>query len=174
VGAVIAPDLSFIDASAHERAIVKAQLGRAPRTRFRVAAMCPHGLVGVIENAPRSIDGTPFPTLYWLTCPIAVREVSRLESAGRMRELESMLTHDSDLAERYRAAHGAYLARRADVARATAVDTLDEPASAGGMPDRVKCLHALYAHELAAGNPVGALVRAEIEPLPPGPCIEMP
>jgi hypothetical protein len=91
-----------------------------------------------------------------------------------MRRYEEMLSADSDLASRYRAAHHQYVARRDDRARVTGVQPLADPSSAGGMPDRVKCLHALYAHELVAGNPVGALVRAEIEPLPPGPCVELP
>jgi hypothetical protein len=173
VGAVTAPRTSFQDTSERDRAIVTAQLGRPPRTPFRVAAPCPHGLVGVIENAPRSDDGSPFPTLYWLTCPVAIREVSRLESAGRMRHYEEMLRADPDLARRYRAAHEEYISRRDEVAEMAGVEPLRDPASAGGMPDRVKCLHALYAHELVTSNPVGALVRAEIEPLPAGPCVDV-
>jgi hypothetical protein len=105
-----------------------------------------------VETSPRLEDGTPFPTLYYLTCPRAAAAASRLESAGRMREWQEDLHTDPALAARYRAAHGAYLARR------EAHGPLPSQTSAGGMPERVKCLHALAAHALAAGpgvNPIG-------------------
>jgi hypothetical protein len=119
----------------------------------------------VVRTAPVLETGEPFPTLYWLTCPLASRAVGALESAGRMRELNARLATDPALAASYRAAHERY---RRD--RDGSLDGRDE--SAGGMPGRVKCLHALYAHERADANPIGAIVRSEIEPLNcPGPCI---
>jgi len=101
----------------------------------------------VVETAPRLADGTPFPTLYYLTCPRAVAAMSRLEAAGVMREMQEQL-----------AAHRDYLTRRDEVARAAGVAPLPPGTqSAGGMPSRVKCLHALAAHELAVpgANPLG-------------------
>ena len=65
-----------------------------------------------METSPRLSDGTPFPTLYYLTCPRAAAAVGRLESAGVMREMTARLATDSDLAAAYRAAHESYLARR--------------------------------------------------------------
>jgi hypothetical protein len=117
-----------------------------------VAHRCPCGQPDVVETAPRLEDGTPFPTLYYLTCPRASAAASRLESAGRMREWQHELATDDELADGYRSAHEAYLAAR------DAHDVLPTRATAGGMPDRVKSLHAHAAHALAAGpgvNPIG-------------------
>jgi uncharacterized protein len=137
---------------------VTLQLGRAPRGLLVVAHRCPCGLPDVVETAPRLPDGTPFPTLYYLTCPRAVAAVSRLEAGGMMREMTRRLAADPGLRRGYLAAHRDYLARRDEAARASGTEPLAPGASsAGGMPDRVKCLHALVAHELAAPgtNPLG-------------------
>jgi uncharacterized protein len=135
-----------------EREIVARQLGRPPRAIVAVAHRCPCGQPDVVETAPRLEDGTPFPTLYYLTCPRATAAASRLESRGRMREWQDDLRADPDLAAGYRGAHEAYLAER------DARGVLPTRNSAGGMPDRIKCLHALAGHALAAGpgvNPIG-------------------
>src|SRR5262249_58695176 len=116
------------------------------------------GLPAVVEPAPRWADGPPFPTLYYLTCPRAVAAVSRLEAAGVMRQMQRRLAEDTELRAAYQAAHRDYLTRRAEVARAAGMAPLPRGTqSAGGMPDRVKCLHALAAHELAGpgGHPPG-------------------
>ncbi|MFY9932226.1 MAG: DUF501 domain-containing protein, partial [Streptosporangiaceae bacterium] len=140
-----------------------------------VAHRCPCGRPDVAETAPRLPDGTPFPTLFYLTCPRAAAAVSSLEASGEMREMTARLA-DDELRRRYEAAHQDYLARRAAAAQAAGVEPLPAGTqSAGGMPDRVKCLHALVAHELAAGpvNPFGAeALRAVGEWWRPGPCVE--
>jgi uncharacterized protein len=158
-----------------ESAVIARQLGRQPRSLHAVASACPCRLPAVIETAPRLDDGTPFPTLYYLTCPKAVAAVSRLEATGVMRQMTGRLAADADLSEAYSAAHRDYLARREAVARATGVRPLPPGTqSAGGMPDRVKCLHALVAHELAApgANPFG---REALDAIGPwwadGPCV---
>ncbi|MGN6177330.1 MAG: DUF501 domain-containing protein [Streptosporangiaceae bacterium] len=141
-----------------DEAAVERQLGRPPRAVRRVAHRCPCGLPDVVETAPRLLDGTPFPTLYYLTCPRAVAAVSRLEAAGAMREMQQRLASDAVLRRAYLAAHRDYLARRDEAAGAAGVEPLPPGTqSAGGMPDRVKCLHALAAHELAVpgANPLG-------------------
>jgi uncharacterized protein len=138
--------------------VVALQLGRPPRGLRRVAHRCPCGLPDVVETAPRLADGTPFPTLYYLTCPRATAAMSRLEAAGVMRRMQRRLAEDAELRAAYQAAHRDYLARRAGAARAAGVPPLPPGTqSAGGMPDRVKCLHALAAHELAVpgANPLG-------------------
>ncbi len=151
----------------NDRATVAVQLGRDPRGDVAVVARCPFGLPLVIRTSPRLDDGTPFPTLYYLTCPVAVREIGRLEAAGTMRELEARLSNDEQLRAAYERAHRRYIEQR------DAIEDLQELSSAGGMPSRVKCLHALYAHERADGNPIGAIVRDRIEPLDcPGPCVQ--
>ena len=150
-----------------DRVTVAIQLGREPRGGVDVIARCPFGLPLVIQTSPRLDEGTPFPTLYYLTCPVAVRAIGRLEAAGAMREMEARLEDDEQLRAAYARAHERYIAQR------DAIEKLDEPARAGGMPSRVKCLHALYAHERADGNPIGAIVRDRIEPIDcPGPCVE--
>lgn len=156
-------------------AVVASQLGRPPRGVTAIAHRCPCGLPDVVQTAPRLPDGSPFPTLYYLTCPRATAAVSRLESAGVMRQMTDRLRSDADLRARYLAAHEDYLARRAAAARQGGLDPLPAGApSAGGMPDRVKCLHALVAQELAVpgSNPLGAeAVRAAGEWWLAGPCV---
>lgn len=120
----------------------------------------------MVRTSPVLEDGTPFPTLYYLVCPMAVRAIGRLEAHGRMAALNSQLAQDPALAAEYRGAHSRYVAQRNQFA------VLEQTQSAGGMPERVKCLHALYAHECADANPIGAIVREEIEPLGcPRPCV---
>jgi len=144
--------------AAADVAAVAAQLGRLPRGVRAVAHRCPCGLPDVIETSPRLPDGTPFPTLYYLTCPRASAAVSRLEAGGAMREMTMRLSSDSSLRQAYRCAHRDYLARRDQAASSAGVEPLSAGVgSAGGMPERVKCLHALVAHELAVpgANPLG-------------------
>ncbi len=131
-------------------AVVALQLGRPPRGVLGVAHRCPCGLPDVVETAPRLPDGTPFPTLYYLTCPRAAAAMSRLEAAGLMREMTRRLAEDPGLMQAQVSAHRDYLARRDAAASTAGVRPLPpDAASAGGMPGRVKCLHALAAHELA-------------------------
>ena len=151
-----------------DRETVAEQLGRPPRAMRAVAHRCPSGHPSVIQTSPRLADGTPFPTLYYLTCPKLTALVSRLEASGLMRELTARLDTDPELAEAYLAAHRAYLAER------DAIEPLGTDVSAGGMPARVKCLHVHLAHALAVGpgvNPFGdqtlALLGAE---WPSGEC----
>lgn len=147
------------DLSEADQLDVAHQLGRPLRGATRAAHRCPCGTVDVVATAPRLDDGTPFPTLFYLTCPRATGAVSTLESEGLMRELAEQLATDDELAEAYLQAHQAYLARRDELAQTwqQSVPEIDG-VSAGGMPDRVKCLHVLVGHALAAGpgvNPLG-------------------
>jgi uncharacterized protein len=159
-------------ATEQDRAAVGAQLGRTPRGTRAVAHRCPCGLPDVVETTPRLADGTPFPTVYYLTCPRATAACSRLESAGVMKEMAAELAADPDLAARYRAAHEDYLARREAIGHVEEIAGI----SAGGMPGRVKCLHVLVAHALAAGpgvNPLGDKALERMEPWwTGGRCVE--
>ncbi|MFE9325092.1 DUF501 domain-containing protein [Nocardia sp. NPDC052278] len=132
--------------------IIAKQLGREPRGVLAVAYRTPDGLPAVVKTAPRLPDGTPFPTLYYLTDPRLTAEASRQESAGVMREMTERLATDPELAAAYRAAHESYLAERDEI------ESLGTDFTGGGMPERVKCLHVLIAHALAKGpgvNPFG-------------------
>jgi hypothetical protein len=161
--------------AAADLAVVASQLGREPRAVTAIAHRCPCGLPDVVQTAPRLPDGTPFPTLYYLTCPRACAAISRLEAAGVMREMTARLESDPDLRARYQAAHADYVRRRDAVAASLGVAPLPPGTqSAGGMPERVKCLHALAAHALAAPgvNPLGAeAVQAAGPWWQAGPCV---
>nr|WP_196792008.1 DUF501 domain-containing protein [Motilibacter deserti] len=145
-------------------------MGRPPRGLRAVAHRCPCGQPDVVETAPRLPDGTPFPTFYYLTCPRATGAVSTLESEGLMRQMTERLSDDPELAAAYSAAHEDYLRRRDAVAQVPEIAAV----SAGGMPDRVKCLHVLVAHSLAAGRGVNPLGDEALAALPEwwagGPC----
>jgi hypothetical protein len=146
-------------------ATVSAQLGRPARNVIGIAARCVCGAPTVVSTQPRLEDGTPFPTLYYLSHPAATAAVSTLEATGVMTELAALLDDDG-VAEEYRSAHEAYLRDRNSIQFVEEIDGI----SAGGMPTRVKCLHALVGHSLAAGagvNPIGdlALERAAWSPL---------
>ena len=148
-------------ATAADLAVIAEQLGRTPRGVVEIAHRCPCGAPDVVMTEPRLPDGTPFPTLYYLTCPRAASAIGTLEADGVMAEMQQRLAEDPELAQQYAAAHHDYLQRRA------ALGDIPEIAgiSAGGMPDRVKCLHVLAAHSLAAGpgvNPLGDEVLAAI------------
>ena len=133
---------------------VRAQLGRVPRGVAAVAHRCPCGHPDVLKTEPRLPDGTPFPTTFYATCPKLTGAISTLESTGLMKEMSDRLADDPDLAAAYAAAHEDYLTRRAGLGHVEEIEGI----SAGGMPTRVKCLHVLVAHSLAAGpgvNPLG-------------------
>jgi hypothetical protein len=154
-----------------DRDAVAAQLGRTPRAIREVAHRCPCGNPDVIETSPQLPDGTPFPTLYYLTCPRAASAIGTLESSGLMREMTDRLRTDEALAAAYRAAHESYLARREELGHVEQIAGI----SAGGMPNRVKCLHVLVAHALAAGPGVNPLGDEALARLPEwwsgGPCV---
>ena len=158
-------------ASAQDLEAVGCQLGRPPRGVHAVAHRCPCGLPDVVATEPRLPDGTPFPTTFYLTCPRAASRIGSLEGSGLMREMEERLGTDPELAAAYAAAHERYLAARAELGRVPEIDGV----SAGGMPDRVKCLHVLAAQALAQGPGVNALGDEVLDQLgdwwAPGPCV---
>ena len=130
------------------------QLGRVPRGVVAIAARCVCGRPAVVQTAPRLDDGSPFPTTFYLTLPGAVYGCSALEATHYMDELNHRLAEDEQLAAAYAQAHQAYLAEREKLGHVDEIAGI----SAGGMPTRVKCLHALVGHSLAAGagvNPIG-------------------
>jgi hypothetical protein len=146
----------FPPASERDIAIVSAQLGRPARDVIGIAARCVCGAPTVVATAPRLSNGAPFPTLYYLSHPAATAAMSRLEASHVMAEFAETLAADAELQGAYRHAHETYLADRESIAVVPEIAGF----SAGGMPTRVKCLHAVAAHALAAGpgvNPIGDL-----------------
>lgn len=155
----------FETVTADDIRAVSAQLGRPARNVVGIAARCVCGAPTVVSTAPRLDDGTPFPTFYYLTHPAATAAVSTLEATQVMTEFNDALAADEELRAAYATAHAAYLADRESIAVVPEIANI----SAGGMPVRVKCLHALVGHALAAGpgvNPIGdrALERAAWSP----------
>jgi len=138
----------------HDIAVVSEHLGRPARDIVGISARCVCGKPIVVVTKPRLGDGTPFPTLYYLTQLAATQAASRLEADGVMAKYQSDLADSDEARAAYALAHDSYIATR------ETIDQVEEVAgvSAGGMPDRVKCLHALMAHSLSVGqgvNPVG-------------------
>jgi hypothetical protein len=149
-------------ASERDLSFIAEQLGRTPRDVYAIAHRCPCGAPTVVETKPRLADGTPFPTFYYATCPRLTSAISTLENGTMMSDMNERLSTDAQLSGAFQAAHLDYLA-----ARAATGETVTEIAdtSAGGMPDRVKCLHSLVAHSLAAGpgvNPLGDEALAQL------------
>ncbi|MDY0913287.1 DUF501 domain-containing protein [Rathayibacter festucae] len=149
----------------HDIAVVSAQLGRPARDVVGISARCVCGNPTVVSTSPRLSDGTPFPTFYYLTHPAATAAISQLEATQVMVEYNELLAEDEALRDAHAAAHRAFLADRESIAVVPEIAGI----SSGGMPTRVKCLHALAGHALAAGpgvNPIGdlALARAAWSP----------
>jgi hypothetical protein len=143
-------------------AVIENQLGRTPRDVHAISYRCPCGKPAVVETPPRLSNGEPFPTFYYATCPRLTAAISTLETTGVMGEMNERLETDLVLAGEYAAAHDDYIAARS-------VLQMDVPevenVSAGGMPNRVKCLHSLIAHSLSAGrgvNPLGDEALAQL------------
>lgn len=169
------PDASYAQAAAapevteHERATVSAQLGRPARGQTAIVHRCRYGLPTVVRVGPRLDDGTPFPTVFWLTCPALSSQIGRLEADRAMVQVNDRLQDDPAFASGYAEAAERYIAFR---------DDLDAPLpgnpGAGGMPDYVKCLHVHAGHTLATGdNVVGEWALEHALPLPcPGPCVD--
>ena len=146
--------MPFPPASDTDLAVLGEQLGRPARGVVGIAARCVCGNPTVAATSPRLPDGTPFPTFYYLTHPAATAAMSMLEADHVMRDLNDALADDDELAAAYARAHEAYLRDRAAYGEVDEIEGI----SAGGMPARVKCLHALAGHALAAGpgvNPLG-------------------
>lgn len=140
--------------SPDDEAAIAAQLGRPPRSIHDVGHRCPCGNPDVVATEPRLDDGTPFPTTFYLTCPRAASKIGTLEASGLMKQMQARLAEDEELATAYAAAHERYLAAREAIGHVEEIAGI----SAGGMPDRVKCLHVLAGQALAQGrgvNPLG-------------------
>lgn len=148
-----------------DRSVVEIQIDRPPRSAVVVRTRCHLGLPVVIDVPPILDDGTPFPTTHWLTCPLAVTRVSRIESAGGVRAADERVRTDPDVRDGFAAAMARYAAARDSLLP----EAWDGPVPTGGVAGSrggVKCLHAQYA-DTAAGNanPIGEDVNAQIEPL---------
>lgn len=144
-----------------EADLIARQIGRKPRGEYAVASRCPHGFPRVLRVSP-CVDGTPFPTLYWLSCPFLRRAVGRLEAEGWIGRLEQRVADDAELRSALYRAHDAYVAERESRIAAMAPVGGVAAGGIGGIVDRahLKCLHVHVAHALVRDNPIGALALA--------------
>lgn len=148
-----------------DRDVVAVQLGREPRSAVDPVARCHLGLPVVIAVPPHLDDGTPFPTHYWLTCPLASRRIGRLEAAGGVKAMDERVATDAGFAAEYRAAMDEYETTRDALVEHGRHDHVPT-GGVGGSTRSVKCLHAHYAHHAAGrANPIGADVADDVEPL---------
>jgi hypothetical protein len=146
------------------------QIGRPARGVVEVAHRCKCGLPDVVKTLPKLPDGTPFPTMYYITCQKLASKIGTLEANGVMKELEKELDFNPELKLTYAKAHESYLEERNSLEDVEEIQGI----SAGGMPTRVKCLHALIAHSLAVGpgvNPIGDKALALLHEWGKSPCV---
>lgn len=157
--------------SADDRQVVEIQIGRPLRADSTPVSRCHLDLPVVIRVPPILDDGTPFPTLYWLTCPLAVARIGRLEGAGGVKRLEQKAEVDPEFGSRLDGANAAYAEERDRLVPDGR--TRSPTGGVGGTRTGIKCLHAHYAHTRAGGdNPVGDLVQDWIGPLDcTAPCV---
>ncbi len=151
-----------------ERAVVSAQLGRPARGRSAVVHRCAYGLPTVVRVDPRLPDGTPFPTVFWQTCPALRSQIGRLEADQSMVGINERLEHEPAFQSDHAAAQERYRAFRDELG-----DPLPGDPYAGGNPRYVKCLHVHAGHALATNDsPVGAWTVEAARPVPcSGPCV---
>lgn len=147
-----------------DQAVVACQIDRPLRAAITVEARCHLGLVVVAGVPPVLDDGTPFPTRWWLSCPLATRRIGRLESIGGVKAMDRHIAATPDFAARMDAANRRYAGERDALVPSDAVHV---PAGGvAGIRRGVKCLHAHYAdHAAGYENPVGEVVAPWIEPL---------
>jgi hypothetical protein len=158
-----------------DRELVARQLGREPRAFHRVAVRCPFGAPAVTEQQPYTVDGDPFPTTYYLTCPRLVAAVSRLEAAGGVERWSAAVRDEPDLAASLDAADAEQRRIRRELAglsdRSDGGASLEFGVGGSRRGGSLKCLHAHVAFALARpGYELGERVAAELEPLWPDQC----
>ena len=166
----------------NEEHIIAKQIGRPPRGFLKVESYCQYGYPKVIQVYPLLRDGErfePFPTMFWLTCPIVIEQISRLEEQGVIKQLEKEMAENPKLQTQYDEDHERYAKERFALLKPQdktfleergLIETLRERGIAGIQDHRfVKCLHAHYAHHLARGSLIGRLLeeRFSIVECPP-------
>jgi uncharacterized protein len=142
-----------------DEAVVARQLGRQPRALRRVVVRCPYGRPAVTEQWPRDVDGAPFPTTYYLTCPQLVTRISRLEAEGGVERWTQAVRETPELRASLDLANSEQQALRPEV-----------PGGIGGSTrgGSLKCLHAHAAFALARpGYQLGERILDELGDLWP-------
>ena len=158
-----------------DRELVARQLGREPRAFHRVAVRCPFGAPAVTEQQPYTVDGDPFPTMYYLTCPHLVTAVSRLEAAGGVERWSAAVREEPELTASLAAADSEQRRIRRELAggseRSDGGASLEFGVGGSRRSSSLKCLHAHVAYALARpGYELGERIARELEPLWPARC----
>jgi len=154
-----------------DREMIERQIGRRPRGLSDISRRCSYGFPQVVRVHP-VVDGKPFPTLFWLTCPWLSREIDHLEAAGGVRRMEELLATDPELAAGLKMAEVAYIAERVALLSSEEIMRLRDRGMLSSLSDRgiggisesrgLKCLHLHVAHALAAENPIGEAILDEL------------
>ena len=155
-----------------DREVVERQLGRPVRAFRRVVLRCPYGRPAITEQEPYDSSGSPFPTTYYLTCPHAVAEVSRLEAAGGVERWSATAAADPVLRESvWTATRDQRELRRELAAGRVGRDggvSLELGIGGSSTPLQLKCLHAHVAFALARpGYELGERIVTELPRLFP-------
>ncbi|PNR91315.1 hypothetical protein HWHPT5561_07245 [Petrotoga sp. HWH.PT.55.6.1] len=160
---------SFV-VSKEDLEIIEKQLGRCVSNVLTIGKRCIYGYPQVIKSFPLK-DGKPFPTLYWLTCPYLVEEVSKLEAQQKIAEIEKMIQNDPGLKQQMIRAHEVEIEKRMKLL-GEKINSLPEnmikklkETGIGGIEDfsKIKCLHLHYASYLdGENNPAGKIVNSYI------------
>jgi uncharacterized protein len=164
--------LPSIPVTDDDRSLVERQLGRPPRSFLRVIVRCPWGRPAVTEQAPYDVNGEPFPTTYYLTCPQLVAAIARLEAAGGVARWTAAVERDPELAADLERANAEQreVRRRLAAGRvgADGGTSLELGIGGAGRGSGLKCLHAHAAYALARpGYELGECILAELGDLWP-------
>jgi len=140
-----------------EKQIVELQIGRKLRSESKVVSKCHLNLPTVIEVPPNLDDGTPFPTTFWLTCPMYNKKIGSLESNGMIKDLDEQLDNNSLLRAQWANRQKSYKEYREKLKDKKSA--INPQGGVGGAANSIKCLHAHTADELATNqNIIGKIV----------------
>tara|TARA_B100000941_G_scaffold75266_1_gene51316 strand:- start:41 stop:556 length:516 start_codon:yes stop_codon:yes gene_type:complete len=142
----------------NEKQVVEVQLKRNLRSDIEVVAKC-HFDLPVVVDVPKNLDdGTPFPTMFWLTCPMYIKKVSTLESHGMVKELDSQLNSNNKLRKLWSKRQKNYEKERNKKYK-NIKNIISPSGGVGGTLNSIKCLHSHLADELVTGkNIIGQIV----------------
>lgn len=142
--------------------IVSRQLGRKPKNITKIVHRCSYGFPVVIESYS-VLEGKPFPTIYWLTCPYLRYQISKLESNGGVTKFENLLSKSSKLYAEHVSAHLKSKKRAIELAQNAPSSVIERLSNCGmgGITDfeHIKCLHMHVAYHIGGiKNPVGRMI----------------
>lgn len=164
------PKDSFPFPTAEQEQLVEKYLGRRPAGKYRVAVSDELNRPLVLQ-VPPLIDGTPFPTVFWLCCPKLKKQIDRLEASGLVKKWEQRLQEDPQLLQSVQNDHERYRNYRFAMLSQEDIESCDNPNKIKDLKEKgiggvqkwtqIRCLHMHYAHHLVHGNTLGRLLEKE-------------